>query len=298
MAAADVIRRRVVSDILKVQTVKKCWPTWRSQISALAGDPPTAKGLIQEVGTKLESVFQSTNDGRNQSSQSGGGYAWEALVCWYLNLCLIGTRAVVVKKPLHLPVPLREALTVMYGNVQTNTESDLVAIVFPKDANLDSFDRNYSGKSKEGFDAHLGLLLSQVEACVIQCKTNWNENAQIPMLWDMIYSATGFQSSRASVGVNGRSVHDLKHFAYALVTVPTQKDKSKFTSTCLPVLRLRNLSGGNYWGMPAKAGVAGAMADMFGRVFSTATQGVGQPWRNHLDAELKLLGSKYRYFDL
>ena len=28
------------------------------------------------------------------------------------------------------------------------------------------------------------------EIGVIQCKTNWNDNAQIPMLWDMIYSNT------------------------------------------------------------------------------------------------------------
>jgi hypothetical protein len=283
---------------MTVKAVSSCWPTWRKEIHRLAGNPPKAAGLLQGLGTQLGDVFQSTNTGRRQASQSSGGSGWEGLVCWYLNACLIGTRAVVIKKPSQWPTPVRDALTVMYGNVRTNKESDLVGIIFPDDPLLNAFSKSYTGKSKVALDDHIGTLLKQVEVCVIQCKTNWNENAQIPMLWDMLYAATGFQSSRATVGVNGRQISDFRHFAYAFVTVPTQKDRSKFVSTGLPAMRLRNLSGGNYWGQPAKHGVAGAVGDLPGRVFSTATQSLGQPWHNHLDSELKAIASTYNYFNI
>src|SRR5690606_33300354 len=100
-------------------------------------------------------------------SQVSGGHAWEGLVCWYLNLCLVGTRAVVIKNPIQWPTPVRDALTVTYGNVRTNKESDLLGIVFPDDQVLNGFNENYTGKSKERLDEHIGMLLKQVEVCVI-----------------------------------------------------------------------------------------------------------------------------------
>ena len=35
----------------------------------------------------------------------------------------------------------------------------------------------------------------KIEINVIQCKTNWNDNAQIPMLWDMIYKVKYFDNN-------------------------------------------------------------------------------------------------------
>ena len=41
----------------------------------------------------------------------------------------------------------------------------------------------------------------------LQCKTNWNDNAQIPMLWDLIYNAQGFKISNISVEIKGISLN-------------------------------------------------------------------------------------------
>lgn len=294
MSIAEAIRKKTVTDLLNVATVRQCWPSWRKHIHVLAGPKPNASTLLQSLGCDLESVFKQTTTGKTQSTTSGAGSGWEALICWYLNLCLIGTRSVVLKKASHWPVPVRNALTVTYGTVKTNTESDLIALTFPADAQLDSFASSYSGKAKAALDSHIATLLGQIELCVIQCKTNWNENAQIPMMWDMIYSAKGFYASRAAVGLHGHSVHSMARFAYAFVTLPS--NKNHYTRDSMPVLRCSNLSGGNYWGRKSTNGVAGSVADIFQKNFTTGTQSLGQPWLNHLDAELAHLSTKYDYF--
>jgi hypothetical protein len=297
MPIAESIRGMAISDLLKIPTVQECWPSWQTRYRVLAGTIPTANSLLQNLGSDLGGVFAATNTGgRNQSSQSGGGAAWEAIVCWYLNICLLGTRTVVVKKKTQLPTPVRDALTVTYGTVKTNTESDLVAITFPSDEVLDAFSSNYSGAAKLAVDARIATLLGQTEVCVIQCKTNWNDNAQIPMLWDMIYSATGFSGSRASVGINGYAVKSLRKFSYAFMTVPSN-DPTKYKKDSMAVIRLSSLSGGNYWGRASKNGVAGSAADIFNKVFSASTQSLAKPWRNHLDEELQKLDSDYGYFN-
>jgi hypothetical protein len=211
---------------------------------------------------------------------------------------LIGTRAVVIKKNSHLPSSIRDALTVTYGNVKTNTESDLVAVTFPSDAQLNNFSDAYTLARMVSLDDRISQLLGQTEVCVLQCKTNWNDNAQIPMLWDMVYSATGFLGSKIAVGTNSHSVRTLQKFSYAFVTVPTQRNLATFTPTATAVRRVSNLSGGNYWGQASKSGVAGSIADIFSMNFGTATQSLGQPWQNHLDQELALLASQYAYFNI
>lgn len=79
---------------------------------------------------------------------------------------------------------------------------------------------------------------------IIQCKTNWNDNAQVPMFGDLVYSATYFKSG-VSVGNNGYLIMDVNWFTYSFVTVPRVKlEKIKENSVC--VLRVRYLSEGNY----------------------------------------------------
>ncbi len=297
MAIAEVMRAKVVSDLLQVPIVARCWPAWQEAYRALCGNPPAATKLIDDLGSNLRSVFVTTaSAGRSQNELSGGGAAWEALVCWYLNLCLVGTNTVVVKKKSDLPVPLRDALTLSYGSSQTNTESDLVAITFPSSPELDGFTGPYQGVRKLALDRTIANLMGQLEACVIQCKTNWNDNAQIPMLWDLVYSSKGFSANGVSIGRNSHSVRTLKRFAYAFITVPSNPP-TRFAKDSMAVLRVSKLSGGNYWGYPRKNGVAGAVADIFARNFeSSTTQTPGVPWLNHLSAEIQKLGHEYAYF--
>lgn len=297
MSIAEVVRQQAISELLQVKGILKCWPTWQPSYRQLAGATPTAKGLLNELGSNLTQVFRTTGDaGRSQSELSGGGAAWEALICWYLNLCLIGTRTVVVKKKSHMPTPLLDALTLSYGSSQTNTESDLLAVTFPKNETLDDYQGTYKGKGKQQLDELMESLMGSFELCVIQCKTNWNDNAQIPMLWDLVYSSKGFGVKGVAIGRHGHSVHGLSRFAYAFATVPSNPP-SEYKQTSMSVLRVSKLSGGNYWGLPRKKGIAGCVSDIFANNFSSSTSSLGQPWLNHLDEHLKRVGSDYSYFN-
>lgn len=296
MSISEVTRKRVISDLLELKVVSTCWPTWQKSYRLIAGNPPTAQGLINHLGTNLGKVFKTTGGGgRSQAGLSGSGLAWEALVCWYLNLCLVGTRTVVIKKKDQMPEPLRDALTLSYGSSQTNTESDLVAVTFPQGKMLDAYQGNYSGVEKRRLDQILGAAMGDFEVCVIQCKTNWNENAQIPMLWDLIYQSKGFGVSGVSIGRNGHSIHSLKKFAYAFVTLPSNNATS-YKQSSMPVLRVSKLSGGNYWAQAHKKGVADALNGIFARNFSSVISTPGKPWPNHLKNELKKITGAYAYF--
>lgn len=299
MPLHESLRQQAVVAALQMPTLLECWPTWQSVYRQLAGTTPTASSLVNTLGSSLAEVFRSTATGdRGQSSVSGGGYAWEALLCWYLNLCLIGTRAVVLKVRSHVPEPVRTSLRVTYGTTPTNSESDLVAITFPKDDALEAINGPYiykPGKLNE-IDKLVGSLFERLEVCVIQCKTNWKDNAQVPMLWDMIYSAKGFYRSDLEVGTAHRQVHDLSRFAYAFATVPTNRADS-FKPEHMAAKRLSKLSGGTFWGYPGLSGVALPVGEIFTKNFKSAIRTLPNSWEKHHDGELLKLGSDYSYFN-
>lgn len=113
-------------------------------------------------------------------------------------------------------------------------------------------------------DALVARDFNEIEKHIIQCKTNWNDNAQVPMLWDAVYAADRFRNG-ITVGQNGYSIRNVDMFTYSFATVPTVKlEKIKKDSTC--VLRVRNLSGGNYWGLPSQIGIADSLKEMLVRV--------------------------------
>jgi len=248
--------------------------------------PAKTEMQILNLGDHLSEIFQTTaTAGRNQSELSGGGASWEAFICWYLNLCLIGRRTVVIKhNRKFIPSPVSDAITVNYHNFKSNSESDLIAITFPdrSEYEIDKFDIHVNdingsevvvSKIKKSGDIEYNLHdvldalshrdFNQLEIHIIQSKTNWNDNAQIPMLWDAIYAANSF-SNGITVGTNGYSIHDVARFTYSFVSVPTNRI-SLFTQTSTAVLRVRNISGGNYWGRPTKQGVANSLKEMLDR---------------------------------
>lgn len=257
----EQLRQLVVTDLLNLRTVKRCWPAWASAIHDLLGsrpDPDTVLGL----GDHLSEIFQSTSTaGRSQSELSGGGAAWEALVAWYLNLVTVNTASLTVKKGGHTPRPVRQALAVKYGNKKTNTEADLVSVTLPDG----SYPRSlFSAAPVHSFDELSRVCeeqFSRLQVTVIQCKTNWNDNAQVPMLWDMVYRASGFADRNITVGENAYSLRNTT-FKYAFATVPTT-DPNKITPNSMAVLRVAGLSGGNYWGRPTVNGVASSIKEIF-----------------------------------
>lgn len=260
----EAYRKEQIKRLQGMKSFGSCWPIWEEQILRHTNNFTDARG-VYDLGSKLSDIFRSTGGvGRDQASLSGGGAAWEALVCWYLNLVFAGTRAIAFKQNRALVPPcIFDAATVTYGNSPTNTESDISVIVVPKGASLPT---NVTGRL-ETFEALLKQDFSQVTLGIIQCKTNWNDNAQIPMLWDMVYKADYAKSSGVVIGRNGYSVRHL-NFSYSFVVVPSQK--AEIAAGSVPTIRVNALSGGNFWGQATKKGVALSLNEIFMRNFGSA----------------------------
>lgn len=309
----EYLRQSVIEQVFEEgKTVHKAWPVWEKNIHKHIGKPPYSVDQIIELSEHIYDIFKSTGEsGRGQSSVSGGGSAWEGLVCWYLNLCLIGSRAVIIK-PLKriIPTPISDATTVKYNSFKSNTESDLVGLIFPDkeeytnpikeleslniNNQVDLFDNN-KFNYKQIIDFLTARDFEKLEVCVIQCKTNWNDNAQIPMLWDMIYRTKDFIDKGIVVGHNNYSIKTLNRFSYCFATVPSN-NPNDYKTTSTSVQRVRNLSGGNYWGMATKNAIAESLSEMIGRNFQSAFTSKGL--RNDLHGHLEKLQDDYSYFKL
>jgi hypothetical protein len=115
------------------------------------------------------------------------------------------------------------------------------------------------------------------------------------MLWDLIYASEGF-SQVATVGSNGYSHNKLKSFNYAFATVPTVKPDS-FKPTSTSVKRVQKLSGGNYWALPSKSGIAMNIADMLDRNFQSALNDYAKGWNQEISKKIEEYNQK-NYFKL
>lgn len=280
----EKLREEAVKRLFATNGFATAWPIWSSVIASKT-PTPTSRQIIN-LGDNLREIFYSTNTStaRTQSDVSGGGANWEALVCWYLNLCNIGRRTVVIKHHKALiPTPISNAITVNYGNFISNTESDLIAITFPDKAEYTMNKDDISVMNEDGqlvdlytrnkynfldvLNALVARDFSEIEIHIIQCKTNWNDNAQIPMLWDMIYSSTAFKAN-ITIGREGYNMNNARLFSYAFATVPTVKPE-KITRSSVAVSRVRNLSGGNYWGKASEDGIASSIKEMLNRNLAT-----------------------------
>ena len=313
----EYARELSIKKLFETNGFSTVWPTWKNKIQTdIFNSAPPTEHLIYSIGDNLRDIFRTTGQaGRSQSDVSGGGANWEALVCWYLNICLIDRRTFVLKHNKDLiPSPIKDAITVNYGNFRSNTESDLIAITFPdkaeytidkeqiliKDIHGNSVDIS-KGKNYNFLpilDALVARDFDDIEIHIIQCKTNWNDNAQIPMLWDAVYSANTFRNG-ISVGTNGYSIHDAKRFTYSFVTVPSNQIEKNgrltYKNTSTAVLRVLNLSGGNYWGLPSETGVASSIKELLERNLKSGhSNGIISTIR----ISMSYLNSTYSYFDI
>lgn len=307
----EKLREEAVKRLFATNGFATAWPTWQSVISTKA-PTPTPRQIIN-LGDHLREIFYSTNtsSARTQSDVSGGGANWEALVCWYLNLCSIGRRTVVIKHHKALiPTPVSHSITVNYGNFVSNTESDLIAITFPDKPEYQIDKDSIIINDEDGqpvnlytrntynllnvLDALVARDFSEIEIHIIQCKTNWNDNAQIPMLWDMIYSSTAFRTD-ITIGREGYNMNNARFFTYAFATVPTVKPE-RITPSSVAVSRVRNLSGGNYWGKPSEAGIASSIKEMLNRNLATGSSTSHMNTLADILSELTPTGT-YSYFN-
>lgn len=308
MTIPEYFRKISVESLFSTATMQNCWPIWKTSIIEILGDSYNETDIIN-LGDHLSEIFRSTGgEGRGQSEVSGGGTAWESLVCWYVNLCSVGSRTVAIRKMSLVPKPIQDAITVNYGNFACNTESDITVITFPdiEEYNLEidnllvinneiTIEPNIKGRfNKELSDFLCSRDFDNFEIGVIQCKTNWNDNAQIPMLWDMIYSANGFRGRNITIGREGFNIHDASNFTYSFVTVPSNQ-RANYTSNSVAVKRVTNLSGGNYWGKPTEQHVARSLKEIFTNNFQS---GYPNNIRTELRNAIPNLGEDFSYFKL
>lgn len=307
----DYLRRASVTSLFDTATLRNCWLIWKPEIHKILGKN-FSETQVLNLGDHLSDIFRTTGmSGRGQGELSAGGTAWESLVCWYINLCLAGSRTVAIKKMSLVPIPIQDAITVNYGNFACNTESDITIVTFPDLAYCDQ-DINQLNLHREDGSELSGMKngklnsdfmnyvvardFSLYEIGIIQCKTNWNDNAQIPMLWDMIYSAGGFHGRNITIGRNTFSIQTCKSFTYSFATVPTNQ-RGKFKSDSVAVRRVTNLSGGNYWGQVSKSSVARSLKEIFTNNFQS---GARSKLRNDLRQAIQNLsvGHPLDYFGL
>ncbi|WP_138431355.1 hypothetical protein [Fodinibius saliphilus] len=310
MNILEFLRKDVVANCYKTKSFSNAWEIWGKLIKQKLGKNYNWDDILN-LGEELSEVFLSTRGDVEEglsvaeanSKASTSGTAWECLVAWYLNLVFVNSRAVVFKKTGDVPTPLTDGLEVLHKNTKTNSESDLLVVVFPdtphftdeilqvpitnersvpyvpdknmRPANL--FSDSYPDKSS--IQAYVDKVteekIDEFEVGVIQCKTNWNENSQIPMLWDIIYRLgdnVDQDIPNFKIGANGFSKMQLKKFTYSFVTVPTNP-RANYKATSLAVNRVKNLTGGNYWGFPRKQSVAGSIKEIFDNNFMNAFDG-------------------------
>ncbi|WP_336835226.1 hypothetical protein [Sphingobacterium siyangense] len=283
----DILRKEAVTSLLNTETLQRVWPIWQQEIGNYIGNNYNENSLI-DLGDHLGDIFRSTGvAGRDQGALSSGGTAWESLVCWYINLCTAGSRVVAFRTMSKVPKPIQDATTINYANFACNTESDITVVVFPNaqqynvaapQLNIsDNTGRRINPLKRNGMmnpaliDFLTEVDFAQFEVGVIQCKTNWNDNAQIPMLWDMVYSAGGFRGRNITIGRNNFTVQNLPSFTYSFATVPSNT-RANYTQNSVAVKRVTNLSGGNYWGQPTQGNVAKSLKEIFTNNFASGAR--------------------------
>lgn len=283
MNLIEEYRKACVLELFSTGAFGGSFPTWQTQIRDLC--PTPSANEIFDLGDHLRDIFLTTNagGGRTQNAVAGGGAGWEGIICWYLNLCNIGRRTIIIKHKKELiPQCVSDAMTVNYGNFPSNSESDLIAITFPDrpeySTDVSTLALNDSAGNSIKIFKNNGTLnlkaiinelgkrdFNDLGINIIQCKTNWNDNAQVPMLWDMVYCATRLPTN-VTVGRNGYSIHNVASFMYSFITLPSNRiELFAASSTC--VKRVENLSGGNYWGLPTMPNVAASVKEILNRNF-------------------------------
>jgi hypothetical protein len=238
---------------------------------------------VLSVGDHLSDAFRlpSHHGVRGQSGVSSAGTAWANLVIYYLNLCLAGTDAIAMSKR-SVPASIKGALKVSYkGTPAAALESDIDAIViYAPGAGANPPAKSTKFAAMREFSAFADTHFANLSVVLFQTKTNWNDTAQIPMLWNMVYDLAykgKMPRNGFSIGSGQWHLNALKSFAYAFATVPTQSDLSKFKPNSTPVARVAGCTGGAYWGRPSKLGVIQSMTEFFVNFYNSSQQQFPKP---------------------
>lgn len=259
-SSLDDLRLVQLDRLANLKSFREAWLYFRPAIEKRLGTSPDGNSVFL-LGQHLSEVFFSnTPAGSSQSDLAKSGTVWESLICWYFNLVFWGTNVIAMRPKKGLvPEVLSDATSVTVSNIKTNKETDL--IVFSVD--IASLSTPFTIESLSDM---IRANPTATSFTVVQCKTNWNDNAQAPMLWDIVYMSD-ISIPGIGVGQNGVVPKSFNPFRYAFATVPTNR-KAVYTSKSTPVARLQRLSGGKYWGKPSSSGVCQSLSEFFNYNFA------------------------------
>lgn len=334
----EFLREKTIDSLFKTATFPKYFPKWKPEICK--GGLSAAN--IIDIGDNLRDIMFKTNpnlkakvkrtESEGQSDTAASGHLWEGLVSWYCNLCLIGSRTVVIKKTSTVPENLTKIIEIDYDGVKSTAEVDLWAITFPdkneftkdipesfskkptlaqlrenpnakhRTVSISQATKQISSGLKKWLDQNVEENISDFELGIISCKTNWADDAVIPQHWDLVYTLStempeALLKKNMTIGIDSSySISDLKNFFYAFATLPSQKPENFSNVKILPIVRLKQLSGGNYWGRPTQSGV-NSIKDIFEKNFSTSV-GTKEQHLVKLQKHLTKLSTDYSYFEI
>ena len=252
-----------LSELANVPTFKENWNHCKSEIEEILDG---SQDLLK-IGENLSNIFRSIPSSRSQSAVAKAGAMWECLVSWYLNLIFWNTNVLSIKwKKSFIPKLINDALTVTVRNISTTSEADLVSYSVPLFSNYEI--DNLDGIN-EAINNEIGERRNELFLNVMQLKVNWNENSQIPMLWDFVYNSEDVNIPYVQVGKNGYHPNIFDNFSYSFTTVPTKGNGNleSYKIDGVNTQRVANLTGGNYWGYETKRGVSSNINEYFMRNF-------------------------------
>jgi len=278
MREIEKLRGEYVRSLFELKTFSDDWDARRAAFLHALGDQRSISAAnVLAVGDSLGSIFRLDISGRSQEDLSSGGNVWRALVGYYLNMCLCGTGAIAVHRTSMIPKSLVDAVKVTYqGGTPLNSDLDLVVFYH---TGLDSLGARARVGPRENVARFIDDEFESTSMIVVQTKTNWNDNAQTPMLWNMIFSLAAnniVPRDGYHIGSGARKLHNLRSFSYSFVTVPTNKLEN-FKPASMPVVRVRPMTGGAFWGYPTRQGVCNSLQEFFGRNHSVAQANFPDP---------------------
>lgn len=263
MNLIESVRAAQMTQIMGIPSFKAGWQARKQFLLSKSGSQ-SRTDLIMLGNCLSEAFLLGKGAGRSQSGVSTAGVAWEALITWYINLCLAGTEAVCLRGNAFVPEAVKQALEVSFSNKVLRSESDVLILGLPNASNIVP-ENPTPREMRSALDKFCAQNFDKLGVINIQCKTNWNDNAQVPMLWNMLYTQArkgAMITNGFCIGGSAYSLRGLGYFAYGFATVPTN-NWTEYKASDLCVLRAQTMSGGNYWGRPTKNGIARSISTFF-----------------------------------
>lgn len=280
MNPLEEFRLKIIQDLHDIASWRNPYPEIKRRLNEFLGPNPSGSRIF-EIGSNLSQIISNPDIRRGNAAGNEGqgqlaaaGKLWEAAHVWYLNLVFSGTSVIaVMNKKKFLPRRIKDAITVTVNASSCNSESDIVVFNVPETQTI--------SPNIESINNKIYNNANVVDLTILQTKTNWNDNSQIPLLWDMIYGGAG--SERVRLGCEGIAPNAFRSFRYAFSTLPSGR-KDDYTSDAIKVRRVIHLSGGNYWGKPTRNRVASAISEFFDRNYQRHFNNI--PIQEHIERNL------------